>query len=303
MNKDKINAYYQRTFVFEILKIFENPRPPTFLTERQFDGFQDDLEQIAFREWHEISHSQWIYYLEDLVHEPLQQDVFDHLFPYFLVTWREGLVRFENRPQCNEYDLYLGLIKGDVLNRMMPSKRKKRVLTWMADGFLESVNSLSSDQAQDGGGHFFLAVLHALGQSCPIHDRLLNRLTVEHSQGGIRLWYTLAVGLCTHQNFLPWKHDYSLLSSETSYQQGGYLPENLSAWKNHVSIEQLHKILSASVAQFQNEEESTLIHLCLEHMERHPDRVTTKLDWMTQNLAKPGLGFEPEEPTYPTSPL
>lgn len=298
MTKAEIENYYRRPFVAKIRKVFDFPRPPTFLTEQPFDHRIEDLEAIAFKEWHEIRREHWIVYLENLAHQPNQQDLFDHLFPYFLILWREGLMIRESMPSLNEYDLYRGLARGKVLDNLMTPKRKQQVLDWMAEGFLQGVDSLTAEDTLTGVPIFYHYTLNALGQTVPIMNQLLDGLLDGITPAQARYWITFSAGLCWPKYDVPWAGHLSLLESHGYLDHEAFLSENLQAYRERVSVEIIRSKLFTAREIGLDEAELALVNACLEWMDTYPKATDAKFAWVLDNLGKPGLGNHLQEPSF-----
>ena len=235
--------------VQRVLALFDHPRPPSRVTEEQFDDCQEDLEKTAAKAWHEIGQEDYWHYVLDLCYVELQLDLFDYLFPAYLIKWWEGLLSGMGGPE-SECDFYRAIDHGQVLSKMMRADRRELVYEWMTDAYIDSVDhwsgQLSTAYLSEGPSRLHLPLwsFHALGQSVPILDRILPRLSEVSTQGRAQWWLVLGTGLAWPENkcpFIPeWTPDGGgggvyLLESEASIFDHGYLPSNFEALDQHVT--------------------------------------------------------------------
>jgi hypothetical protein len=252
--------FYERPMVRRLVEIFGDPKPPAKVTEDQFDGFQKELEALARKAWHEISREDYWYYLMDLAYVPLQQDLFDYLFPALLIRWWEGQLDRTGGPQ-GETDFYRALYKGEVIYRMMDEDRRRAVLTWIVDAYEEGVDEwsgkLSTVYNPNGPDnlHGPLWSFHALGQSLPVIPQIFPRLASIKTEGRAQWWLVLLTGLAYRTNTCPYIPPWTpvgggggvyVLESATAAYDNGYLPQNLELIRSALTVPLLLSMLSTA---------------------------------------------------------
>ena len=120
--------------------IFNWPRPPVTVWERQFDYCDDGLQRLARTPYEEIDFSDLWYYFHDLAYVELQPDLFDYLFPVCLMDWHRSLMGDEI---CGhgDADFHRGLQHGRVLEKMLTPERREAVHEFFRDSFLERLDT------------------------------------------------------------------------------------------------------------------------------------------------------------------
>lgn len=249
------DGYYDRPMVQRLLEIFEYPRPPRVVVERQFDGEQEYLEALAAKAWHEVNDGDYWCYVLDLAYVELQQDLFDYLFPPFLVLWWEWqLTAIE--PDTG-YDFQYSIDRGNVFEKMMSPGRREAVFRWMVDAYLDGIDRWGGhllDESRPFSVDGPLASFNAIGQSVPITSALLDELEDVNTLGKAQWWLVLATGLLWDPAGPPMPGWYAngmegrvfVNSSTTSIFDHGYLPQNLLAMEQRFSVNYVHRNLTRS---------------------------------------------------------
>ena len=114
--------------------IFDDPKPPASVWERQFDDFDNELKELATTPHDEIDFGDLWYYHHDLAYVELQPEVFAYLFPVCLMDWHLTLKSNEG---CSHGDseFHYGLLRGNVLAKMTtPTQRMKAELQGRGSG-------------------------------------------------------------------------------------------------------------------------------------------------------------------------
>jgi hypothetical protein len=130
--------------------IFGNPRPPQHVWERQFDHCDDELKRLAKTPYAQIDFSDLWYYYLDLAYVELEQDLFNYLFPVCLMDWHFTLL--QNR-SCwhGDSEFHYGVLRGNVLEKMMNQERRQEVHKFLRDSFLERLDAERGLDWSDSG--------------------------------------------------------------------------------------------------------------------------------------------------------
>lgn len=286
-------------------EIFNHPKPPAHITETQFDRCQVELEAIARTPWHELHACNLVYYLEDLSYEDLQRDLFDYLFPGFLILWWEGQVSREGGPEQGK-DFYDALDQGRILEKMLDDHRRTAVLEWMVDAYLEGVDAWSGqlDLARRPHGttndlHGPLESFHALGQSVPIIPDIWPRLADVRTAGRAQWWLVLAAGLAYKPNECPFIPKWTplvggggvyVLQSAASIYHHGYLAANLQVVRENLSRQLVEQMLGEAGILLVHEAEKAMASLVLAAIREQPDRLERRIARFLELLGAPDLG-------------
>lgn len=296
--------FYERPMVARIKSVFDHPLPPRHVSQQQFDGAQDDLIRTAAKGWHEIDQSDYWHYLHDLCYSDLQQDLFDYLFPAFLIRWWEGQLNRLGGPE-SECDFYLAIDHGRVLTRMMSESRRRQVLAWIVDAYMEGVdawsNKLSVAYISHGPDdlHGPLWCFNALGQSVPVTQAILQQLADISTIGRAQWWLVLATGIAWNENecqAVPeWTPDRGgggvyVTESAASIYRHGFLPENLEAIKSFLDYDRLRDMLERSVDLIPSFPHGNWAQMTWEEYLTHPKRIATRIGNLIHLLGLPDLG-------------
>lgn len=298
------SEFYERPMVVRIKSIFGNPVGPGRVTQLQFDGAQDALERAAAKPWHEIDQSDYWHYLLDLCYVDVQQDLFDYLFPAFLIRWWEGQLSRFGGPE-SECDIYRAIDQGQVLTQMMSESKRQEVLEWIADAYIEGVDAWSNhlSVAYNCQGpndlHGPLWSFNALGQSVPVIKEILSRLLDLATIGRAQWWLVFATGLLWNENkcsAIPqWTPDGGgggvyITGSATSIFNHGFLRENLEAFESCVNYSKLTTVLEQSANLMPSFPHGDWARATWEECLSRPQRVEARLANLIHLFGLPDLG-------------
>jgi hypothetical protein len=297
--------FYARPMVIRIKEIFDDPVPPRQVIEDQFDGAQDDLIRTATKPWHEIDQSDYWHYLLDLCYVDLQQDLFDYLFPAFLIRWWEGQLTRLGGP-ASECDFYRAIDGGQVFTKMMDESRREQVLRWMTDAYIEGVdawsNELSVEYNSSGPNNLNgpLIRFNALGQSVPVIGPILEQLGNIQTIGRAQWWLVFATSIVLNVNqrpaavpsWTPYRGGGVLwtIKSATSISDHGFLPENLEALASFLDYERLTALVEQSADLIPSFPHGDWARSTWEDCLGYPQRVAKRLENLFYLLSKPDLG-------------
>lgn len=119
--------------------IFGRQKPIRQVTHRQFDGFDDVLERLSRTPVESIDFNDLGCCYLALSYEWLQPDLFSHLFPACLMDWHQSLLK---NIDCAHKggDLHSGIIRGDVLRKMLTQKQRIQVEAVFLDSMLHRMD-------------------------------------------------------------------------------------------------------------------------------------------------------------------
>ncbi len=155
--------------------IFDYPEPPQKVWQHQFDGFDDELQELARTPYEQIDFSDMWYYHHDLAYVKLQPELFAYLFPVCLMDWHQTL---QNNEPCSHGDseFHYGVYQGHVFEKMLTPKQLNEIIIFFRDSFLERLDSESEiPQLQNGFPTFgWLDRFNSLGVIIPDIEPLWN---------------------------------------------------------------------------------------------------------------------------------
>jgi hypothetical protein len=298
--------FYERPMVARLKRIFGDPLPPRRVRQKQFDGAQADLIRTAAKPWHELDQLDYWRYLNDLCYVDLQQDLFDYLFPGFLVRWWEGQLNRLGGPG-GVPDIYQAIDHGQLLARMMNEPRRQQVQDWMSDAYIEGVdawsNNLSVVYNPEGPDdlHGPLSSFHALGLSVPVTRVILRRLGEVSTIGRAQWWLVFATGIIWNENECPavpkWTPDGGgggvyLTATDASIYKHGYLGENLDAIKAFLDYDRLIQMIERSAEQIPSRPHGDWARVTREECLAQPQRVEARITNLINLLWQPEFGLD-----------
>ncbi|WP_406699102.1 hypothetical protein V5E97_09505 [Singulisphaera sp. Ch08] len=120
--------------------IFNHPRPPESVWERQFDDSSYQLERLARTRYDQIDFGDLRYYYLDLAYVELQQDLFNYLFPVCLMHWHASLMQNQ---ECSHSDseFHQGVLRGNILEKMVTPQQRDAISEFIRDSFLERLDA------------------------------------------------------------------------------------------------------------------------------------------------------------------
>ena len=296
--------YYDRPMVRRLIEIFGEPKSPPVITEKQFDDWNEGLLITSKKSWHEINEDDYWHYLMDLRYVDLQQDLFDYVFPAFLIRWWEGQLMRTGGP-ASECDFYDAIDHGEVFRMMMDDTRRRMVYDWMIEGYIQGVDQWSGNlsTAYNPNGpdnlHGPLSSFHALGQSIPILPQILTKLMNIATEGRAQFWLVLATGIVWVENEVPYipklEPDaggggvYILFSATVIYDHG-YLPENLEALRKGLTLEFLLEAMLRGTEILSNPKQKDWAADVRTLLMTEPITYKKRLDSFLNYLSQPNLG-------------
>lgn len=123
-----------------IIAILGLPRKPDEVLEEQFDSFNEKLVEMARMDWDQVPDDYLWYYFHDLAYVELQADLFRHLFPACLKYWHDTLMRDEDASR-GDSDFHYGLMRGQILEKMLSETERRSLYDFFRDGFLDRVEA------------------------------------------------------------------------------------------------------------------------------------------------------------------
>ena len=259
--------FYIRPMVQRLLEIFDHPSPPAVVTQPTFGFLEDDYTDVCHKMWHEITFEADAQYLLDIQFVEIQQDLFDYIFPAFLIRWWEDQLSQQGGVK-EIWGIYGSFSQCDLLNTMISPQRGHAIKDWIVDAYVDGVDlsgSRDSSESTTPGSYRIDSALwsfHALGQSVPTARLILERLRDVKTQGRARWWLVCSSGIAWNDNECPFVAPWNLgrsnggifvLGSGASDNSEGYLSENLLAMNEVFSIDTLQKVLATCQLMFESE--------------------------------------------------
>ncbi len=295
------HPYYDRPMVQRMQRIFDWPKPPGPLVQRQVDGAEEHLRKLAKSQWHEMD-DWWAFlmdltYLESIV---FQRDLFDYVFPTVLIRWWEGQLDRTGGPH-HESDIYNAIDRGGCLYSMMDDARREDVLDWIVDAYLQGVDSWSGELSANYNAkgpdnlHGPLWSFNALGQSVPVIEPILAGLEQLTTPGRAQWWLVFITGLAIPENLGPATPDGGgggvyVTETATEIYDHGYLDENLKTMREFLEPTRLKRLLEHSREVLTRDWEMEWATDVIARIEADPKSFATRVERFSSILSEPDLG-------------
>lgn len=273
--------------------IFGSPPAPETVTERQFDGFDEDLARMARTPWEEFEFSDLGYYHQDLAYVDLQPDLFAYLFPVCLMDWHASLLENES---ClhSDTDFLTGMHRGRILEKMLTSDQKRQVCDFFRDGLMDR---LELERGFDCKGshapaHGWYTGMNALGLVVPNLGSLWDEWWALSSPGSAVAWLQYASGLMYAKGENPlfgeWTREEGgggpyLWENNSFIHDAGWLPENVSELKRRLTPETVTSLVLRAAKRLGGEAEEEMAKRVAADLPTRMDRVRRRC------LELPGL--------------
>ncbi|MCA9150099.1 MAG: hypothetical protein KDA92_12390 [Planctomycetales bacterium] len=282
--------------------IFCNPPPVREVWERQFDYFDEELQQLGRTPHDQVEFGDLWYYYHDLAYVELQPDLFAHLFPVCLMDWHRSLIANQTCAH-GDSEFHKAVRRGDVFDKMLTIVQRKQVESVCRDSMLYRLDQ-ERGFAFDGmhtPAFGWLMRMNSLGLiSHELH--LLWQAWWEMSTPG------RAVAFLEYCSALLYVYDESPLidvrtgsawhvgpcwENDSLLLDGGWLQENVEFIRTYVTAARITDVVHQAVRVLQNEPESHVaaqiavdLELRTELLERRLSELPTlltvadgRLDW------------------------
>ena len=248
--------------------IFNNPRMPTSVSEKQFDGFDRELRKIAKTEWKELNEEDLWFYLHDLAYVELQSDLFDYLFPVCLNFWYQSLMRSESAER-GDAEFHYSLYRGNLLNKMTTKEQTQEIYSYFIDGFLDRIEAERGFKYSGSStpAYSWIARFNSLGYISPIIDQICDLWWTLDQPGKAVSAVMYASGLVYLRGDNPIFGDWTcnkggggpyLTESDAHIFDIGWLPENIEFLKEKLSVEYIQNKLHKAASMLSSEPEAEI---------------------------------------------
>ncbi len=262
--KSKIRSEILSNISWERLRlIFNNPRPPLTVTERQFDYLDEKLHKLAATPWEEIDFSDLWYYFHDLAYSNLQPELFNYLFPVCLMDWHETLMKNES---CSHGDseFHYGVFHGNVFTKMLSPKQSAYVFDFFRDSFLVRVD-------QERGLDYvkpttltysWLRRFNSLGLIMPRIDLLWDAWWSLDTPGRAvaAIQYLAGLAYLKGENHLcsRGRSEPCLWGNDSLINEAGWMPRNVQFLQEKMTVNFAIDKMNAAVERLKDQSESDL---------------------------------------------
>lgn len=217
---------------------------PTSVWQRQFDGDDWALQELAQSDWNEISRSQLGCYFEDMNYQELQPDLFRHVFPACLRFWYETLMLNESG-ELHGTEFHHVMLHGRILEKMLTPDQRRRCCEFFRDGFLDRLDSERGFKYVRPGrsANAWIWRFNSIGLVAPVISEIWSRWWSMTSPGHAVSAIMYASGLIYLKGenpiYLPWTRD----------EGGGgpYLTEWDAVEFDHVWLDENRRFLASTL--------------------------------------------------------
>lgn len=260
--------------------MFDYPRPPRTITERQFDYCDEGLARLAATPYPEIDFSDLWYYIHDLAYVELQPDLFAYLFPVCLMDWHLSLQR-NDACAHGDAEFHHAVRQGNVLEKMLSSDQLQLVNLFLHDSFLERLAAEQSYDRMFGWIYRFNSLAMTFDTVPSIWNSwlaLTNRgcaiAAIEYCTSLIYPEMYDKAGPCL------WQHDGYM-------HHGGWQPTNLRFIEDTLTVAFIRERLAAAVECLRDSPEFDKAVELQAELSRNEELCELQIDWLKTMLANP----------------
>lgn len=245
--------------------IFDDPKPPISVWERQFDDFDDALQKLATTPCEDIDFSDLWYYHHDLAYVDLQPEVFAYLFPVCLMDWHATLQANES---CSHGDseFHYGLFHGNVLEKMLTPRQRIQIADFLCESLMERLDAERGLTFAGSGASAFgwMSRLNSLGIVMPIIPRIWEAWwsldTVGRAVAAIQYLSGFMYFDGENPIFKMWTPEKGgggpyLWANDSCIFDAGWMPENVDYLADVLNAEFVEDQLKQAVAKLEGQPE------------------------------------------------
>jgi hypothetical protein len=277
-------------------RIFNDPSPPAEVRENQFDGFDQELKELAGRDWNQIPDNDLWYYFHDLAYTRLQREVFDYLFPVCLNYWYASLMRNEPAEQ-GDAEFHHALYRGNILDRMVSGHQRHEIYRYFHDGFLDRIEMERgfSCRGQSTPAYAWIGRFNSLGHIAPIIADIWSSWWEFDHPGKAVSAIMYASGLIYLEGENPifgvWTPDQGgggpyLAESDAGIFDAGWLGENLTCLKSVLSADYIQNKMQQAATLLSAEPEARIAEQVAKDAMQRADVIQIRTEEMLENLEK-----------------
>ena len=281
-------------------KIFRNPSPPTEVWEEQFDGFNQELKELAGRDWRKVPDNDLWYYFHDLAYMRLQREVFDYLFPVCLNYWYASLMRNESAEQ-GDAEFHRALYRGNILDRMVSPRQRNQIYEYFHDGLLDRIEMERGFVYRDKStpAYAWMGRFNSLGYIAPIIEDIWSSWWDFDHPGKAVSAIMYASGLIYLKGENPifgvWTPDKGgggpcLTESDADIFDAVWLSENISYMKSTLSVDYIQNKMQQAASLLSAEPEARIAQQVAKDAMGRADVIQIRMEDMLEILEKPYSG-------------
>jgi len=276
------------------------PAPkPTAVWERQFDGNDEGLRQIASCNWYEVCTQDLWSYIHDLAYVELQPDLFRHAFPACLQFWQHSLLRNESAER-GDADLHFSLQNGNILSKMMNEQERECTLDFFVDGFLDRID-LERGFAYEYPGksaNAWIFRFNSLGLIAPVISRIWQSWWAMERPGQAVAAIKYASGLIYFSNenpiYPPWTQGEGgggpyLTECDACIYDRGWLRENLDFLHLTLTGDYISEKVGMAAEALLGQPEAEIASRIASELQSRQDTISLRVDELLSQLAKTKL--------------
>ncbi|CAA6808989.1 MAG: Unknown protein [uncultured Sulfurovum sp.] len=277
--------------------IFGNPSRPKVIKEKQFDGFDKELKQIAKTHWKDVTEEDLWYYLHDLAYVDLQPELFNYLFPICLNFWYNSLMRNDSADR-GDTEFHYSLYRGKILETMVTDKQKKEIYDYFYDGFLERIEKERGFEyiGTNTPAYSWMYRFNSLGYIAPIIEKIWLSWWEINTPGKAVSAIMYASGLIyvkgenpIFEQLTPRKGGGGpyLTESDADIYDTGWLQENINFLNQMLSVKYIQEKVQLAANQLSNEPEAVMAQKVANDALIQSDIIQIRIEDLINNLSRP----------------
>ncbi|MDG3007176.1 hypothetical protein [Paludisphaera mucosa] len=274
-----------------------DPRPPGAVTERQFDGYDHVLKRLARTPHERMDLGDLGYYYHDLAYVELQLDLLEYLLPACLMDWRDSLMKNRSAGDGG-VELHFGLLRGDVLERLVAADRREAVYAFFRDAFLERLDAERGFVAAGmrTPAYGWMGRFNSVGLIMPRIDLLWEPWWSLETPGRAVAALQYCSGLMYFEGenplFSRWTPERGeggpyLTESDSLIHDVGWKPENVEFLSRTLTVEFVEVRVAQAVARLEGEPDGEKARRLLDDLPASRDLIASRAAELPLLLAKP----------------
>jgi hypothetical protein len=278
--------------------IFGDPPLVQHVTQRQFDYFDEKLQELGRTRYDQIDMGDMWFYHHDLAYVDLQPDLFAHLFPVCLMDWHRTLLA--NEP-CSHGDseFHYGVLTGDVFANMLTRRQRSDVEAVFRDSLLYRIDQ-ERGFAYDGmrtpayGWMFRLNSLGLVSNELPaLWQAWWNARTPGRAVALLQYCSGLMYFDGENPLFDAWTPDAGgggpyLWENDSYVYDRGWPDENVAFLRAHVTSERVAQAVRDAAAALRHEPEGDLAARIAVELDERLELIASRVAELPSHLASLG---------------
>ncbi len=268
---------------------------PKQVWQKQFDDFQEMLEEIARTNWDQMPEGLLWAYIHDLAYKELQPELFRHAFPACLKFWYDSLMRDEEAAR-GDADFHYALVHGEILTKMLNAAERERLSSFFVDGFLDRLDQQRGFIYQRPGqsANAWIGRFNSLGLVTPVIQNICSSWwsleTAGQAVSAVMYFSGLVYLRGENPIYMSWTKKGGgggpyLVETDSCIFDRVWLPENLDYLKQTLTSDFVLDRLDAAAVILKNEKEAEQAAAIAQDAQIWRELISIRIENLLEGLA------------------